>query len=64
MFSKNRHQSMTSTEDTMPWRETASPALDRLAARIGADGSLGENCTDLACFHKLPDPPLHSCIDQ
>ena len=45
---------MTSTENTIPWRDAALRAVDRLAARIGPDGALGEDCTDLACVYKLP----------
>jgi len=45
---------MTTFENTIPWRDAALRAVDRLAARIGPDGALGEDCTDLACVYKLP----------
>jgi hypothetical protein len=35
-------------------RQAATRTVDGLAARIKADGSLGDDCQDLACFYKLP----------
>jgi hypothetical protein len=35
-------------------RQAATRTVDWLAARIKSDGSLGDDCQDLACFYKLP----------
>jgi hypothetical protein len=35
-------------------RKAATRTVDWLIARIKSDGSLGDDCQDLACFYKLP----------
>jgi hypothetical protein len=35
-------------------RQAATRTVDWLAARITSDGSVGDDCEDLACFYKLP----------
>jgi hypothetical protein len=35
-------------------RQAATRTVDWFAARIKSDGSLGDDCQDLACFYKLP----------
>jgi len=45
---------MTGPDTTTTWRAAALRAVDWLAARVGPDGNLGGDCTDLACFYKLP----------
>jgi hypothetical protein len=45
---------MTTTDSKIAAREAALRAVDWLVARIGPNGSLGEDCRDLACYYKLP----------
>jgi len=45
---------MTTAEYKTAWRGAALRAVDWLDAHIGPDGSLGEGCSDLSCYYKLP----------
>lgn len=43
-----------STATLDDYRRAGHRAVEWLASRIGADGSLGGDCADLACYYKLP----------
>jgi hypothetical protein len=41
-------------ELSLSCRQTAARTLDWIEARMQANGSLGDDCADLACYYKPP----------